>query len=94
MSGIKDILGYLGGALVAIQLYPQIYAIYVKKSAESVSLMFVAINISGLACLLLYSLSLKELPLVVSTGIGLANSIVLYFTTLSFRRNNNLEITL
>ena len=48
-----DIIGWLGGILLTLNLIPQIYKVRITKKVEDISTTFIIVNVTGL---LLYSI--------------------------------------
>lgn len=89
-----DIIGYVGGSILGIQLIPQIVKVYKTKSGEDISLFFLFLNILGLGLMTTYGILIHKLPLCIPTGISLVNSIILLLLILKYRtqlKNNEEE---
>lgn len=75
---IVDTIGYVGGALLAVQLFPQIYKVIRTKSSKDLSFPFLGLNITGLLCMTMYGLLNNDIPLYAPAIISLVNTILLF----------------
>jgi MtN3 and saliva related transmembrane protein len=76
------ILATVAGALMALANYPQAIKILKRKSSKDVSLLTFSIILLGTIIWFVYGISIGNLPVIVSYGIGLTGSsfvIVVYF---------------
>ena len=94
----KNILGYSGGSLLVITLFPQIYQTYKTKQTRDLSLLFVILQIITCILFLSYGILLKEYPLVIANSIVFLEQLLLLYAKLMFNGNGNgngniLEIT-
>jgi uncharacterized protein with PQ loop repeat len=67
----------VGGALLGVKLVPQIYNTYELQSAKELSWSFLALNMSGLACMSIYSFSTNDVPILVPATISCGMTVVL-----------------
>jgi MtN3 and saliva related transmembrane protein len=74
-----DMIGYIGGTVLGLQLIPQIYKAYKTKSTGDISIFFLAMNIVGLGFMTTYGLCNDDMPLYIPTSVSLINSIFLFF---------------
>jgi MtN3 and saliva related transmembrane protein len=82
MKEILTILATIAGALMALANYPQAIKIIKRKSSKDVSLLTYSILFIGTIVWFIYGISIGNLPVIVSYGIGLTGSsfvIVAYF---------------
>ena len=75
---IVDTIGYTGGALLSVQLFPQIYKVIQTKSSKDLSFQFLGLNIMGLLCMTTYGLLNNDTPLYAPAMISLTNTIILF----------------
>ena len=57
-----DTIGYVGGALLSVQLFPQIHKVIRTKSSKDLSFQFLGLNIMGLLCMTIYGLLNNDTP--------------------------------
>jgi MtN3 and saliva related transmembrane protein len=76
-SFIIDGIGYMGGFLLSIQLFPQIYKVLNTKSAKDLSFHFMTLNVLGLSCMTTYGILNNDYPLFIPTSISLINTVTL-----------------
>jgi len=82
MKEILTILATVAGALMALANYPQAIKILKRKSSKDVSLLTFSIILLGTIIWFVYGISIGNLPVIVSYGIGLTGSsfvVVAYF---------------
>jgi uncharacterized protein with PQ loop repeat len=74
---VYDIIGYVGGILLAIQLIPQILKVIISNSTKDLSIVFLSLNTIGLVCMGLFGLSQNNKPVYIPVAISLINTIIL-----------------
>ena len=82
MKEILTILATVAGILMALANYPQAIKILKRKSSKDVSLLTFSIFLFGTIIWFLYGISIGNLPVIISYGIGLTSSsfvILAYF---------------
>jgi len=72
-----DILGYAGGGILAVQMWPQIYKTTRVGDASQISWSMLACNVVGLGCMAAYGFVNGDLPLFSTVTLSLVNSGVL-----------------
>ncbi len=88
-----DVIGYFGGFILGIQLIPQIYKIYVSKSCEDISTVFLQLNILGLSLMTTYGVLTNAKPLYIPCSISLLSTIIVYSMTFIYTSPKAREIT-
>ena len=73
-----DTIGYIGGALLSVQLFPQIFKVIKRKSSKDLSFPFMGLNIAGLSCMSVYGISNNDTPLYFPAMFSLLNTIILF----------------
>lgn len=73
-----DVLGYVGGGLLGIQLIPQIYKVVKTRRSEDISVVFLALNFTGLSLMSIYGVLDHNPPIYVPTMVSTVNTIILY----------------
>jgi uncharacterized protein with PQ loop repeat len=87
---MTDTFGYIGGVLLSIQLFPQIYKVIQTKSSNDLSFQFMGLNIMGLGCMSVYGILNNDTPLYVPAMISLTNTIVLFGCAWYFQSNRTI----
>lgn len=64
-----EILGFMGGVLVAISLVPQVIKSWKTKSTKDISILMGLINLTGQAFWIAYGLNIQSSSLVIMSGI-------------------------
>lgn len=82
---IVDGFGYMGGFLLSIQLFPQIYKVLKTKCAKDLSFHFMGLNMLGLSCMTTYGVLNNDYPLFIPTSISLINTGILMICTWYYR---------
>ena len=70
-------IGFIGGAILSVQLIPQIYKAYKTKSTNDISIFCLFMNIIGLSLMTTYGICNNDMPLYLPTSISLINSWIL-----------------
>ena len=81
MKEILTILATIAGVLMALANYPQAIKILKRKSSKDVSLLTFSIIFFGTVIWFFYGISIGNLPVIVSYGIGLTGS---FFVILAY----------
>jgi MtN3 and saliva related transmembrane protein len=71
---ILSIIVSISGTLMSIGHFPQAYKIYQNKSSKDVSMVTYSIFFIGSLIWLLYGLSIKETPIIISFSIAILGS--------------------
>ena len=74
-----DVVGYIGGGVLGIQLIPQIVKTYQQKSAKELSYVFLSLNMIGLSLMTAYGVYDHNEPVYVPTSVSLCMTNVLLF---------------
>lgn len=80
-----EYFAYVGGALLGVKLVPQIYNTYKLKSAKELSWSFLALNMTGLACMSIYSFSTNDVPILVPASVSCGMTVVLAIMKLIYQ---------
>ncbi|MEM3180899.1 MAG: SemiSWEET family transporter [Candidatus Micrarchaeaceae archaeon] len=59
------LLGYIGGALTAVALIPEIVKIIEVKRADQLSYVWLSVLLSGLVLWAIYGIAIKNAPLII-----------------------------
>jgi MtN3 and saliva related transmembrane protein len=73
---MHDWLAYTGGAILGLQIIPQIVKIYQTRSAKDLSYLFMLSNIVGVAFMFVYGFVNGDHPLYITTGASVTSMIV------------------
>ncbi len=90
---IFEIFGYIGGAILAISLTPQLYKIFKEKSTKDLSIIWIIVYLSGLICVFVYGLGLylsnisSFLPVVISLTVEIFIGFIMLITLILVRLN-------
>jgi len=79
---LRDIIGYLAGALTTISFLPQVLKSLRTRRMEDFNLLFLLLMIVGLVMWTVYGLMESQLPLIVANVITLALNIILLWLKL------------
>ena len=72
-----DLLGYVGGGILAVQMWPQIVKTVRLGDASQLSWSMLACNVVGLGCMTAYGFVGSDIPLCSTASMSLVNSLVL-----------------
>ena len=81
-----EAFGYIGGVLLGIQLFPQIYKTWTIRDAEHLSLGFMLCNLFGLSSMGVYTFYNKDYPILIPICVSTFNSTILIFLKLYFTK--------
>ena len=73
-----EYVGYVGGTLLGIKLFPQIKKAIATESTKDISRMYMFLNIVGLGCIVTYAVSRSDMPIYIPASVSLCNSVFLY----------------
>ena len=90
MAVFPAILGFFGGIILSVQMFPQIYKILNTKSTKDISTSCLILNIVGLACMTGYGVVRNDLPLYVPSSISLCNTMIVLILKLCYSCNNEI----
>ena len=81
-----DFLGYTGGGILAVQMWPQIVRTVRMGDASQISWSMLACNVVGLGCMTAYGFVKGDIPVFSTATLSLVNSGVLL--VLKYRYEN------
>lgn len=73
-----EYVGYVGGTLLGVQLFPQIKKAIATESTKDISRTYLFLNMVGLGCIVTYAVSRSDMPIYIPASVSLCNSMVLY----------------
>lgn len=76
-----EYVGYVGGTLLGIQLFPQIRKAVYTESTKDISRTYLFLNIIGLGCIVSYAVSRGDMPIYIPASMSLCNSFLLFGLT-------------
>lgn len=91
MDTITDIIGYIGGGILAICLIPQIYQIVKTKHVENISYIWQIMYLIGVASHLYYSIYYNLLPIYIPSILELLLILCLFGLKIKYQKNNKFE---
>ena len=74
---IFDIVAYVGGTVLGLQMIPQIWKVHRSESASDLSYLFLVLNLFGLLCMATYGIHRKEQPLYVPIVFSIVTTVIL-----------------
>jgi MtN3 and saliva related transmembrane protein len=83
---VLEIVGYLGGFLIAIALLPQIIKTLRTKSAKDLSMLWTLVLLIGLLLYVIYATKNTILPLMVFATIESIMTVILIFLKIKYDR--------
>ena len=72
-----EYVGYVGGAMLGVQLFPQIKKTITTESTKDISRTHLFLNIVGLGCIVSYAASRGDMPIYIPASVSLCNSFFL-----------------
>ncbi|OBQ34566.1 MAG: hypothetical protein AN487_17805 [Anabaena sp. CRKS33] len=79
------ILGLVAGVLTTIAFLPQMFQIWLTKSAKDVSLVMLIIFMSGLFLWLIYGIIIGALPIIMANGVTLFFNLIILWLKIKYR---------
>ena len=86
-----DVIGYVGGFVLGVQLLPQLYKTYKTKSGDDISTFFLLLNLFGLSCMCVYGILQNDLPLIIPAISSIVNTLVLLIMKIMYAKKNDLN---
>jgi MtN3 and saliva related transmembrane protein len=83
---IIEILASIMGVIMSLGYYPQAYSILKNKSAKNVSKMSYGIFAIGTTTWLIYGILIKSWTIIVSFGLGVLGSWLVFILTFVYRK--------
>ncbi len=83
-----EYVAYVGGALLGVQLMPQIRKVLVTQSVNDISISYLILNIIGLSCIVSYAIYKHDPPIYIPASISATNTSLLLGLVLYFRYRN------
>lgn len=79
------ILGLVAGVLTTIAFLPQMFQIWLTKSAKDVSFVMLIIFMSGLCLWLIYGMIIGALPIIMANGVTLFFNLIILWLKIKYR---------
>ncbi|GCL43951.1 SemiSWEET transporter [Anabaena sp. FACHB-1250] len=79
------ILGLVAGVLTTIAFLPQMFQIWLTKSAKDVSFVMLIIFMSGLCLWLIYGIIIGALPIIMANGVTLFFNLIILWLKIKYR---------
>jgi uncharacterized protein with PQ loop repeat len=73
-----EYVGYVGGTLLGIQMFPQIRKAIATESTKDISRTYLFLNMIGLGCIVSYAVSRGDMPIYIPASVSLCNSFFLF----------------
>jgi len=93
-----EMVGYIGGVIIALSLLPQVIKSWETKSTEDISLLWNLLLLTGLVIFIIYGIGIGSKPIMIFTTIEASFTLSLLILKLLYnkqsirRRSKNLEI--
>ncbi|MFM5899700.1 MAG: SemiSWEET transporter [Dolichospermum sp.] len=79
------ILGLVAGVLTTVAFLPQMFQIWLTKSAKDVSFVMLIIFMSGLCLWLIYGIIIGTLPIIMANGVTLFFNLIILWLKIKYR---------
>lgn len=79
------ILGLVAGVLTTVAFLPQMFQIWLTKSAKDVSFVMLIIFMSGLFLWLIYGIIIGALPIIIANGVTLFFNLIILWLKIKYR---------
>jgi MtN3 and saliva related transmembrane protein len=90
--GTEDLIGYIGGAIVACSFFPQILRVIKLKRASDISPFFTLLMLIGCMLWTVYGFSLKLLPMMVLSVINTTQVALLMILRYMYSRTQQKKV--
>ena len=87
-----NVFGYLGGALVASVMLPQVIKAYRRKRTKDISMKFLILELLATIINLIYGALINELPMLVMLPIILIFTILIMIAKCLYDKNTLIEV--
>ena len=87
----SDIVGYIGGVLLIVTLFPQIYHTYTTKKTDDLSLVFLIMEVVTCIFLFTYGILIEEKPLIITNSVVFFELLSILYAKLVFSRKKSKE---
>ena len=87
-----NVFGYLGGALVASVMLPQVIKAYRRKRTKDISMKFLILQLLATIINLIYGALINELPMLVMLPIILIFTILIMIAKCLYDKNTLIEV--
>ena len=84
---MKELLSYIGGTILCVNIWPQIYKTWKIKSAKELSYMFIMLNGIGLTLMGTYGIVIKDKSIYIPISMSLLNTIILMMLKIKMDTN-------
>ncbi|MFM5999360.1 MAG: SemiSWEET transporter [Dolichospermum sp.] len=79
------ILGLVAGVLTTVAFLPQMFQIWLTKSAKDVSFVMLIVFMSGLFLWLIYGIIIGALPIIMANGVTLFFNLIILWLKIKYR---------
>ena len=91
MNGLIDGIGLIAGLLTTTAFIPQVWKIYRTKSGKDISARMILLFTTGLVLWLIYGISLRSLPLILSNATTLVLALAIIALKIRYREARRRE---
>jgi MtN3 and saliva related transmembrane protein len=84
---ILSILASTSGVFMGLSSIPQIYKIYIRKSAADISIVTHVIIVIGALVWVLYGIEIDSFPLIISNLIGMITNLLILLGCIYYRKS-------
>ena len=86
-----DIFAYIGGCLLGVQMFPQIYKVFTSKSTNDISMPYLLLNLMGLAFMFAFGILTSQQSLYIPIALSLFNTCVIVVLKLTYDESDVIE---
>ena len=87
MNNNTDILGYVGGFFLTINMIPQIYKNFKDKKVDDISCLFLILNFIGLLFNMIYSFINKIYAIAIPISLSLFFTCIMIILKIKYKNN-------
>lgn len=87
MTNLTIIIGISASVFTAVASTPQLLKIIKEKNAENISLLMIAILLTGLACWIYYGLLIHDLIVIIANAFSFLINALLIMLALKFKKS-------
>ncbi len=83
--------GLIGGLILSIQMWPQIYKVYKTHSVNDISKRMIVINLIGLNLMQVYAIGKKSPELYLPLSLEISYSLILFIFTIIYKNQHEIN---
>lgn len=87
-----EIIGLVGSSIISIAFIPQSYKAIKTKQTNDISFIFIGLNLTASSLMLVYGISTKIIPIIISNTSVFINNLIIAIIKLIYLTKKNQQI--